>query len=122
MSVPSCDRGFTRLMSHRLMYGAVKMKVGDRRCGIPAVSFDELISSGRHLTQLNKYFIKDRLPERTPDEIRHELLRLRGRWNRVIEVKIIEAGLRDLAIISESEKKIAGTLCFSRKGKLKFRF
>ena len=106
MSVPSCDRGFTRLMSHRLLYGAVKMKVGDRRCGIPAVSFDELISSSRHLTQLNKYFIKDRLPERTPDEIRHGLLRLRGRWNRVIELKIIEAGLRDLAIISEWKKYI----------------
>ena len=99
-----CDRSFTTLMSHLLLYGAAKMKIGDRRNGFAAVSFDELISSNSHLIQLNKFFRRDRLPERNPEEIRQELLRLCGKWNRVIELKTIEASLRNLPITSESKK------------------
>ena len=79
------------------------MMKGDKWKGTPPVPFDELISSNSHITKLNKYFRRDGLPERIPEEIRQELLRLRRRWHRVTELKIIEAGLRNLPINPESK-------------------
>ena len=103
MSVPPCDRGFTDMMSHLVVYGAVRMMKGDKWKGTPPVPFDDLISSNNHLTELNKYFRRDRLLERNPEEIRQKLLRLRRRWHRVTELKIIETGLRNLPINPESK-------------------
>ena len=63
------------------------------------ISFEEVIGSYSHLTELGKHMSGYLgLPRRTPEEIRRELLRLRGMWNRVIELKMIEAALRDLPV------------------------
>ena len=64
MSVPPCDRGFTGMMSHLVVYGAVRMMKGYKWKGTPLVPFDELVSSNSHLTELNKFFRRDGLRER----------------------------------------------------------
>lgn len=55
------------------------------------VYFEELVSSDRHLTELGKCFsrpgLPEKCPERNPEEIRQELFRLRGRWDRIVELK-----------------------------------
>ena len=56
MFVDPCDRGFTGMMFHLVVFDAVKMMKGDKWKGTPLVPFDELISSNSHLTELNKLF------------------------------------------------------------------
>ena len=91
-------------MSFCLLEYAAKMSMGDPREGRVGVCFQELISIRSHLVELGKCLPRMQLPERKAEEIREELLRLHGRWNRVVELKIIEAGLRNAPIRSESRE------------------
>ena len=90
-------------MSFCLLEYAAKMSMGDPMEEMVGV-FEELISTRSHLIELGKCLRRMQLPERKAEEIREELLRLRGRWNRVVELKIIEAGFRNVPIRSESRE------------------
>ena len=101
------NRGFHPDMSLTVLVGAAQMAEGDYpqwEGKIGRLSFEEVIGSYSHLVDLGKRLSYNMLPSRTPEEIRRELLRLRGRWNRVIELKMIEAALRDLPVCFESRE------------------
>lgn len=46
------------------------MKNGNRINGVPGVPFKELLTKESLLIELGKYFPRNRLPERNPEEIR----------------------------------------------------
>src|SRR5664279_4908370 len=95
------NRDFHPRMSFCLLQAATKMSLGDTSEGRAGVCFQQLNSSNSHLAELGKCLPRMQLQVRDPEEIRQELFRLRGRWNRVIELKIVEAGLRNLPICPE---------------------
>jgi hypothetical protein len=64
-------------MSERLLWLAGDFKVDNR-----IVLWDELISTDTLLNELGHALTRCGWPRRTFEEIRQELLRLRGRWNK----------------------------------------
>jgi hypothetical protein len=57
------------------------------------MSFHEQISEDSHVAEIGVWLPRMQLPQRSIQEVRQELLRQQARWNRVIELKNIEAGL-----------------------------
>ena len=93
------DRSWLPEMSDRLLRCAGELRVDNQ-----IVTFEELVSSDTLLNEVRHALKRHGWPSRTPEEIRQELLRLHGRWNRVTELKMIEAALCDLPVCFESIK------------------
>jgi len=74
------------------------MRVATGRCPL------EILSDNQHLVEVGQCLPNNQLPVRTVEEIQQELLRIRCRWNRVVELKIIEAGLRETSITEKLAK------------------
>ena len=72
------DRSFHSGMSDRLLRLAANFKMDDR-----AVPWEELISSDTIMNELAHSLARSGWPPRTFEEIRKELLRLHGRWQKV---------------------------------------
>jgi hypothetical protein len=64
------------MMSHLFASSAAQMKSGRRQRRLPPVSFNKVISSNSHLTELGKKNARDGLPESNPKEIREDILKL----------------------------------------------
>jgi hypothetical protein len=57
------------------------------------MSFQEVINEDSHITEIGVWLPRMQLPQRSIQEVRQELLKQQARWNRVIKLKNIEAGL-----------------------------
>jgi hypothetical protein len=57
------------------------------------MSFQEVIIEDSHVAEIGVWLPRMQLPQRSIEEVRQELLRQQARWNRVVELKNIEAGL-----------------------------
>jgi hypothetical protein len=62
-------------------------------CEIRGMSFQEVIIEDSHVAEIGVWLLRMQLPQRSIQEVRQELLRQQARWNRVVELKNIEAGL-----------------------------
>jgi hypothetical protein len=62
-------------------------------CEIRGISFQEVIIEDSHVAEIGVWLPRMQLPQRSIQEVRQELLRQQVRWNRVVELKNIEAGL-----------------------------
>jgi len=62
-------------------------------CEIRGMSFQEVIIEDSHVAKIGIWLPRMQLPLRSIEEVRQELLRQQARWNRVVELKNIEAGL-----------------------------
>jgi hypothetical protein len=57
------------------------------------MSFQEVIIEDSHVAEIGVWLRRMQLPQRSIEEVCQELLRQQARWNRVVELKNIEAGL-----------------------------
>jgi hypothetical protein len=57
------------------------------------MSFQEVIIEDSHVVEIGVWLPRMQLPQRSIQEVRQELLRQQARWNRVVELKNIQAGL-----------------------------
>jgi hypothetical protein len=81
------NRDFHPEMTHSILSRARKF------CEIRGISFQEVITEDSHVAEIGVWLPRMQLPQRSILEVRQELLRQQARWNRVIELKNIEAGL-----------------------------
>ena len=72
------DRSWVRDMSERLLLCAVELRVDGKE-----VPWEELISSDSLLTEVGAALERHRWPSRSPQEIRQELLRMQGKWEKL---------------------------------------
>jgi uncharacterized protein (DUF2344 family) len=98
------NRGFHPQMTLCLLQEAAIVVLGDTSEGRVGVHFLELLRSYSLLLELGKCLPRNQLPVRTVEEIHEEFLRLRRRWARVVELKIVEAGLRNIHVRHEARK------------------
>jgi hypothetical protein len=68
------------------------------------LSFQEFISDDSHVDEIYKCLVQWSLPHRSIPEVCKELLTFQGQWNRVVELKIIEARLHGDLIRSDSSE------------------
>ena len=85
-------------MSHCLLLAAVEMRVATNMCHL------DILNVNQFLEEVGKCLPNNQLPVRTVEEIREELLRIRHRWNRVVELKKFEAGLLNTSISQKLAK------------------
>jgi hypothetical protein len=81
------NRDFHPDMTHYILSRAAKF------CEIRGMSFQELITEDSHVAEIGVWLPRMQLPQRSIQDVRQELLRQQVRWNRVTELKNIEAGL-----------------------------
>ena len=94
----SSSHGFDPYSAWCILSNAAKGKTSNRGLGRVGIPFEELIGSRSNLVELGKTLAQYNLPERSPEEIREELLSWRAKWNRVFELKKIESGVRALIL------------------------
>jgi hypothetical protein len=83
------------------------------------ISFQELITKDSHIAEIGVWLRRMQLPERSIQEVRQELLRLQVRWNRVTELKNIEAGLCFSTLINtDSFEMLQKNICIARAGNI----
>jgi hypothetical protein len=70
------------------------------------MSFQEVITEDSHVAEIGVWLPRMQLSKRSILEVRQELLRQQARWNRVVELKIIEAGLGFQSWISTDSTEI----------------
>jgi hypothetical protein len=70
------------------------------------MSFQELITEDSYVSEIGVWLLRIQLPQRSIQEVRQELLRQQARWNRVIELKNIKAGLHFCTMINTDSTKI----------------
>jgi hypothetical protein len=75
-------------------------------CEIRGMSFQEVITKDSHVAEIGVWLPRMQLPQRSIPEVCQELLRQQARWNRVIELKNIEAGLGFHTWINTDSTKI----------------
>jgi hypothetical protein len=70
------------------------------------MSFQEVINEDSHVAEIGVWLPRMQLPQRSILEVRQELLRQQARWNRVVELKNIEAGLSFQSWINTNSTEI----------------
>jgi hypothetical protein len=75
-------------------------------CESRGMSLQEVITEDSNIAKVGVWLRMMQLPQRSIQEVRQELLRLQARWNRVIELKNIEAGLRFCTLINTDSIEI----------------
>ena len=72
------------------------------------VRFEELVSSDSHITELGTCFLRPGLPEklheRNQEEIQQDFFRLRGRWDWIVKLKYMKAGVLDHLFLPSVQK------------------
>ena len=87
-----------------VLYEAVRWTDGSIREGRPKICYRELVSETGNLRELGETIAKKyKIPHMTPDEILDEIDGWRWKWQRVYELKDIEAGLRDMPMTPKSK-------------------
>ena len=80
-------------MSHCLLLAAVEYKV------MEDMDYLDIISTSCWLNDIGVCLPNNQLPVRTWEEISEELLRVHWRWQRVSELKKVEAALRQTKVV-----------------------
>jgi hypothetical protein len=73
-------------------------------CESRGLSYQDIISDDSNIAEICKSLVDWSLPHRSVPEVRKELLRFQRQWNKVVELKIIEAGLLCDPIRTDSSK------------------
>jgi hypothetical protein len=73
-------------------------------CESRGLSYQDIISDDSHIAEICKFLVEWSLPHRSIPEVHKEILRFQSQWNRVVELKIIEAGLHGDLIRTDSSK------------------
>ena len=94
-------------LEHRswcVLYEAVRWTDGSIREGRAKSCYRELVSEWGNIRELRETIAKKyNIPHMTPEEILDEIDGWRWKWQRVNELKDIEAGLRDMPMTPKSK-------------------
>ena len=99
----SSGPGLDPYRSWCILYEAARWTEGSIRDGRPKSCYSELVSEWGNIRELGETLAKKyKIPQITPEEILDEINWWRWKWQRVNELKDIEAGLRDMPMTPKS--------------------
>ena len=100
----SSDPGLDPYRSWCILYEAARWTEGSIREGRAKSCYRELVSERGNICELGEIIAKKyKIPQMTPEEILDEIDGWRWKWQRVYELKDIEAGLRDMPMSPKSK-------------------
>jgi hypothetical protein len=86
-----------------VLYHAAIWTEGSIREGRPKSCYRELVSEWGNIREVGEIIAKKTKIQMTPEEIRDEIDGWRWKWQRINELKAIEAGLRDMPMTPKSK-------------------